>query len=213
MADKSGLKLWLTTFSFSKRQNRQLNNLLRFLSSTGFTGVFEILNPKHSHVEDLSHLKKPLLQFIAWTTSSDLSLNSKLCSMPSDVAIQIRKSYQKEGEVLYFITSDDVTIGLLKKKSIWYIICRAIREKVRGALNPRRRNSNHQAVVRKIEQRIGEIQIWLGLDKRTTSAWKKLGVSFYHWSCERGNSEEITNQFPVMWKRFLEDTNQTDQII
>lgn len=36
---------------------------------------------------------------------------------------------------MYFIDNQRNVIGLLKKKTIWYIICRAIREKVRNAFN------------------------------------------------------------------------------
>jgi hypothetical protein len=32
------------------------DRLLRFLASTGYTAIFEILSPDHQHVEDLSHL-------------------------------------------------------------------------------------------------------------------------------------------------------------
>ena len=45
----------------------------------------------------------------------------------------VRQGYGYEGEVLYFLDSDSTVIGLLKKKTIWYILCRAIREKLRGA--------------------------------------------------------------------------------
>ena len=46
---------------------------------------------------------------------------------------QIRQGYGYEGEVLYFLDCDDSVIGLLKKKTIWYILCRATREKLRTA--------------------------------------------------------------------------------
>ena len=45
----------------------------------------------------------------------------------------IRQGYCYEGEVLYFLDSESTVIGLLKKKTIWYIVCRAIREKLRAA--------------------------------------------------------------------------------
>ncbi len=47
--------------------------------------------------------------------------------------IKIRKGHNYEGDVLYFMDSDHNVIGLLKKKTVWYIIVRAMREKVRNA--------------------------------------------------------------------------------
>ncbi len=44
----------------------------------------------------------------------------------------IRQDYGYEGEVLYFLDADNTVMGLLKKKTIWYILCRAIREKLRA---------------------------------------------------------------------------------
>ena len=41
---------------------------------------------------------------------------------------QIRCGYSYEGEVLYFMNSSNIVIGLLKKKTIWYIMCRVTRE-------------------------------------------------------------------------------------
>jgi hypothetical protein len=45
---------------------------------------------------------------------------------------KIRKGFNYEGDVLYFIDSAHNVIGLLKKKTVWYIIVRALREKIRA---------------------------------------------------------------------------------
>ncbi|CAH1780214.1 unnamed protein product [Owenia fusiformis] len=122
------------------------NRLLEFLCVTDYTAIFEILHPDHQHVEEFTHLKKPLLQFITWC-SNDLvpTESSSLCSMPPHISIeiarylglstvqydiigvsdvdprmsQIRQGYGYEGEVLYFLDSENNVIGLLKKKTIW----------------------------------------------------------------------------------------------
>ena len=44
--------------------------------------------------------------------------------------VRVREGRDYEGEVLYFMDSDHNTVGLLKKKTTWYIMLRAIREKV-----------------------------------------------------------------------------------
>ena len=40
----------------------------------------------------------------------------------------IRHGFCYEGQVLYFMDSSHSVIGLLKKKTVWYIMCRIIRE-------------------------------------------------------------------------------------
>ena len=44
--------------------------------------------------------------------------------------VRVRDGRDYEGEVLYFMDKDNNTVGLLKKKTTWYIMLRAIREKV-----------------------------------------------------------------------------------
>ena len=108
---------------------------------------------------DLSHLSQPQLKFLTLThqyregeAGSDLSLSAfspDVCIMfaryfgldtanfemieVSDVEkrmARVREGRDYEGEVLYFMDSNNNTLGLLKKKTTWYIILRAIREKV-----------------------------------------------------------------------------------
>ena len=44
------------------------------------------------------------------------------------------KGYGSEGEVMYFVNNKGHVIGLLKKKTAWYVLARAIREKARNAV-------------------------------------------------------------------------------
>lgn len=48
-----------------------------------------------------------------------------------------RKGYATEGAVLYFIDSEYNIIGMLKKKTTWYIVLRAVREKIKSYLSPK----------------------------------------------------------------------------
>ena len=48
---------------------------------------------------------------------------------------QIRRDYGYEGEVLYFLDDQNNVIGLIKKKTAWYILCRALREKTAHIVN------------------------------------------------------------------------------
>ncbi|XP_064640559.1 uncharacterized protein LOC135495658 [Lineus longissimus] len=223
------------------------NRLLDFLCLTKFTATFEILSPNSQHVEDLSFLERSELRFITWTsTDVDPSSKSKLCCMSPHVAIEIAKAlglhtvqyevlpisvvddrmkqvrlgYGYEGEVLYFLDSDNAVIGLLKKKTIWYILCRAIREKAKVAATQWVKSSSTYSVsktLHKVDKRIDDIQKWLGLDAEAVRAWKALAEKYIRWlihELEAGglSSCEVMDMFPQTWKRFLSERNQSDEI-
>ena len=44
---------------------------------------------------------------------------------------EVRGRHGDEGDVLYFVAEDGETIGLVKTKTVWYTVARAIREKMR----------------------------------------------------------------------------------
>ena len=52
-----------------------------------------------------------------------------------DYLLKVRNDYGYEGCVLYFLDEDSNVIGILKKKTTWYIIIRAVREKLRSYLS------------------------------------------------------------------------------
>ena len=70
----------------------------------------------------------------------------------------IRQGYCYEGEVLYFLDSESTVIGLLKKKTIWYIVCRAIREKLRAACHVSGIFKNFKCIV--IKKKIVEMHMF-----------------------------------------------------
>jgi len=219
--------------------------LLEFLCDTRTTAVFELLSPHHQHVEDLSELLAAELKFIAWTSCRLESADSlTFCCLPPDSGIElakmfelntvdysiislgsldehladIRSRYGVEGEVLFFLDNRRKTIGMLKKKSIWYIIVRAIRQKVQAACMSYSKNSEafvRSTHVHKIEQRLKEIQQWLQLDDKTMSAWKHLAEKFLAFGVEQLQAKtfsvsEFTAYFPVHWKNFLLEMGETD---
>jgi len=218
------------------------SRLLDFLDETRLTAVFEILNPTHQHVEDLSYLgDKCALKFITWT-STDLSARDELCILPPVVSIkvaaelgfdpveyneisaveaekhmlQIRKHYGFEGEVFYYLDNERSVIGLLKKKTTWYIICRAIREKVRNALSSKTEFDPGETRTR-IKKRIKQIQQWLNLCEESTQKWITLGESYLDWvdtQRKKGtvDRQKVADMFPVTWTQFLKDTDLTDKI-
>ena len=52
----------------------------------------------------------------------------------SDVIHKVRLRWGDEGDVFYFVDAEGHTIGLVKVKTVWYVVARAIREKLRTML-------------------------------------------------------------------------------
>ena len=64
---------------------------------------------------------------------------------------QVRAGYGYEGEVLYFMDRGNHTVGLVKKKTSWYVLCRAIREKVNHATTEYRKESRGPGMARQTD--------------------------------------------------------------
>lgn len=200
-------------------------SLFDFIIRNNMTAVFEYLDSNHQHVEDLSYLDNSILKFITWI-SCDLN-NDSLCRFPSDSSINIARCFDLdtikyevigikdlsshvnnvrtihgiEGEVLYFLDEKSRTIGITKIKTKWYIILRAIREKIRSALT---RKWNIERFKREIGNRMKELQEWLEFEDETRLKWMTLALDFYKWSFGRSI---MMNKFPTLWNRFLQETN------
>lgn len=227
----------------------KLEFLLNFLHHTKVTGVFEVLQPHYQHVVDLSYLNgKCGLKFITWTSSFQNEESKSLksyCSLRPDAALDfaqflgfdtvkysvipaseaearmdnVRREHGYEGEVFYFMNSKGNVIGLLKKKTAWYVVARAIREKASSALAALKKDPSENLTNRtkKSEARLRQIQTWLGFSNAYLEAWIKLNSGFMNWLFEKVQTkslkyENIRGVFPLQWKSYLEETNQTDVI-
>lgn len=116
---------------------------------------------------------------------------------------QIRKDHGYEGDVLYFVDAELNVIGILKKKTTWYIIIRAIREKIRSYLNPKR-NVTADLLEKNIAKRIKQIQTWIGFDDAYTANWINLATQFAKWFTYNYNSKKIDSEvfyskYPTLW--------------
>jgi len=250
-----------TRYQFAKEISRHILEMLRGLSESGSylleflcvtrcTAVFELLSPRHQHIEDLSEFATPVLKFIAWTSchleSADASSGTRFCSLPPDSGIELARAFELdateyqeisvvsldehiadirsrhgiEGEVLFFLDGDRRTIGMLKKKTVWYIVVRAIRQKVHTACMSYSKNAEafvHNAHVQKINQRLSEIQKWLQLSDKSLLAWKHIAKKFFDFSIEKLRAKafiasDFPDSFPVQWKNFLFEMGETDCI-
>jgi len=147
----------------------------------------------------------------------------------------IRHMHDTEGRVLYFLDSEDSVIGLLKKKSVWYIIIRAMREKIKAysqTLNQLSKGGRmeiaagrkkdelaklNREIPKRMTKRLKEIQKWLNLANGTIDAWRVLFVGFSGWLRDKLVADELVgkdveHRFPVLWRRYLEETGQSDKV-
>ena len=245
--------------------------LCNFMHHLRLTAVFEILNPCTQHVEDLSHLERSELRFISWTSSYEDRKNNahSYCAVNPQVGIdlaqkigfktvrydiiqptevdermdKIRHDYGYEGEVLYFLDSDENVIGLLKKKTAWYVVARAIREQVANALNDWNKSGSskydHAAREERLVKRLKAIKQWLDLSESSLSAWIEIGKGFLAYviklaeksakdnqvsveseKCDGVSQKafsngdiELRNKFPQHWKTFLQQHQKSDRIM
>ena len=215
---------------------RQL--LLSFLHHTRFTAVMELLQPDHQHVEDLSHLKESEVCFIAWAPTFSREITSYCGCSPElgfqlaemfglktvshsvvtgnitdklpEVMQEIREGYGYEGKVMYFIDDEGNVIGLLKKKTAWYVLLRALREQLCYGLQ----RLSFADVKTKIEKRFLEIQAWLRFDDQFLKGWLSLAFAFAQWLKGNPSTDYSTlrTMMPPLWTEFLRKTDRTDRL-
>jgi hypothetical protein len=118
--------------------------LFRFMACTGFTAVFEILQPDYQHVEVLP-VTEPTLVFIAWMQPSVTGVRESFCALRPDLGLRLAASFGlghvtftvhpieeaeqaiqavrgwdgREGAVVFYVDSSGKVLGLLKTKSVW----------------------------------------------------------------------------------------------
>jgi len=227
--------------------------LVSLLVWSKMTVIMELLQPTYQHVVDLSYLSKPDLKFLCFTEMYrpylDVNNQHSLTSLPPHTALEIGKllglhstNYEViklnqfedkmteirqgegyEGAVAYFLDDHNNTIGLLKKKTIWYVLLRAIREKISYAVVEYKKNpaaykeSARLKNKQKIEKRLDEIQKWLNLTDQQTKHWKTLGAKFLFWIISKVSTKSGSSvygsrdKFPMHWKQFLEETGLSEQ--
>eukprot|EP01147_Barroeca_monosierra_P009118 gene9118-1419_t len=181
---------------------------LAFLAATKLTANFEILMPSYQHVEPAGD--KVQLVFFAFTAPHFDGKRSSFCDVHPVLGVEIirelgldtvdyevfpfaafddhvaaiRRLHLKEGRVLYIMDGECLS-G--KKKSIWYVIVRAIREKIRTAATRLSKASKlslidlRQSCLKRTTARLGDIQRWLQFSDAAHEAWQALAKDFIHW--------------------------------
>ena len=109
-------------------------------------------------------------------------------------------------------------IGLLKRKTAWYVILRAIREKAASALAAFKKEPSMPPLTQaqKAQKRLQEIKEWLGFSSEYLEQWIKLSDGFMTWIHTKFHKSEIDQKrgvFPSIWKQYLSETQQSDKIM
>eukprot|EP00055_Hartaetosiga_balthica_P017839 m.123942 g.123942 ORF g.123942 m.123942 type:complete len:524 (+) comp9417_c2_seq15:321-1892(+) len=186
--------------------------MFAFLSGTGLTANFEILQPMYQHVELLPTF--PLMLFFTFTKPEFSGERSSLCDVHPVLGIEImrqvgsktvdysiedfsnfdeyvdfvRQSHGKEGKVLYVLDDTENVIGMLKKKTIWYVVVRAIREKIKHSLKILEKEGGMSTIgsvcdscIARTTKRLKEIQRWLQFGDADLELWTNVATKFISW--------------------------------
>ena len=188
-----------------------VSGLLSLLHHLRLTAVFEVLQPTYQHVVNLSHLSSSQLKFIAFVSAyGDGGQEDSYCDMAPETGFRVcgrlgvptvghtvvsvenvdhqmelvRRGHGTEGQVFYFVGKNNTVIGLLKKKTAWYVMARAIREQVSNAATSFNKTGNIRDAS-KLHDRLCAIQTWLGITVEARDKWIDLGSKFLAWSMDR----------------------------
>ena len=119
----------------------------------------------------------------------------------------VRNQTQLEGEVYYFIDKYDNTIGLLKVKTEWYLLCRAIRQKTFWNMYGRHECHDPDKIKASIEKRIKEFLDWLPIKEDDLENWIDLGKKWVDWFQSEKEKyptrDDFSAKFPIIWDEFM----------
>lgn len=227
-----------TAFELLQTQSHtQSIAFFEFVKKTRVTIVCELLQPYHQHIVDNSHLEETKLVPFAFTA---IHVKNTLTALQPLLALkllnafgfktptfevfkysadafkqhvdEIRGMYNTEGVVCYMVKNSKV-FGMLKIKSAWYILSRAMRELV-GKVQYSKIEVGEFSD--KVKRRFDEINKWLKLDENTISIWKDLCMKFQgyiSWIYYYKTNDEYRAEYPQLVKCFLAEYNLTDEIM
>ena len=75
----------------------------------------------------------------------------------------------------------------------------------------------HLITINHNKLRLNQIQKWLGFSDQYLEVWIKLSTGFLNWLHEqihqkKMEEESMNGTFPQLWKKYLQETNQSDQV-
>ena len=127
------------------------------------------------------------------------------CKDDLDKACQkISKRWISEGSVIILLDDDNKVVELVKVKAWWYVLLRAIREKVRGISTL----SQLTSLYPRIHKRMMEIERDMEVESSYTYQFSRLGVLFaeylyLHHLSKGVENRQIMDSYPSYWSSFL----------
>ncbi|CAL4106989.1 unnamed protein product, partial [Meganyctiphanes norvegica] len=186
----------------SQMEEKHRQILFSLLHHTKGTVVCEILLPDNHHIVNLSDVKEPSLHVLTFTPNVSDDADISLTALPphhwldcmsalgftvapyeivdrKDVDSFIKKSRNEvntEGHVLYYMKNSngyENTIGMAKTKTVWYVLLRALREKVVFAFTTakKRHSWSLEERINATHKRFREIQNWLKFSNEYLAEW------------------------------------------
>lgn len=223
--------------AFDDMDKSKLLLLKHHLTITKETVVCELLDPEiKQHLIDSSHLKKATIFGLMITSPPGKEKVKSLTSIPPQIFLKyldflgistpehfsistkrvensitkIRRETDYEGCVLYYLIKDR-TIGLLKVKTIWYIIMRGLQEKDIFC-------TSEDGILKKplpdmieaSKDLIENFHELLKFSEDYSNAWKKSVEAFINWLNEKMKIKKIPvvnirENFRATWKEFAKE--------
>ncbi|KAL7669377.1 hypothetical protein ACOME3_010034 [Neoechinorhynchus agilis] len=113
----------------------------------------------------------------------------------------IANKVRTEGDVIYYMDESFKTLGILKKKTIWYIVLRALREKTKSI-----KRLGSVGAVNAMKTRIKDIAIWQKLTDQQQSSFSQVACDFLAWYSASEVTFSMEGQFPRAWSLFITQT-------
>lgn len=145
------------------------------------------------------------------------------CVAVVEVGTQLAALMSCTGAVLYYLNAEGRTIGMMKKKTIWYILVRSLREKARAYfafLSKQEHEDIERLHARRktfVTQTLNQKKEWLGFSEAVFNTWNEIGHKMLDWLLEKYTNkmltlEEVATLFPVVWYRFLKECKLSDHV-
>ena len=204
--------------------------LKQLLILTRWTLNFEFENPKHQHIVQLNEEKLVLIgcsgihvpqgksthpilgcalarYFNFHSVLEDLTTYNK--DQLNNVCQDIVRGWNVEGAVLILLDDKSNVVDFVKVKAWWYVLLRAIREKVRSVKS--RENKAHTTAL--MIKRLRVLQNSMGISADFIECFLGLGINFIEWLCRKfpGSSVKegptyVVDNYPVLWNQFLTES-------
>jgi len=192
--------------------------LQTFIEKTGLTLNFEFESTQYQHVVPLVQNKlvligcsgfhlggkavHPVLPF-AFSQYFDFTCVFKKDDFKEydkseldTVCERVKSKWQTEGYVLVLLNKFDRVIDLVKVKSTWYVLLRAIREKTK----------QKELSVDNMKERLTKLKKTMGLNPQFTDKFISIAKIYFNWiraDKSQTRKQQAMSSFPKSWMNFL----------